>query len=225
MNRFDKNDGPIEIKGYKPDNFYELVTSFNQILVLLLRSMKADQDIIGDILSSGSPDSYGQLVNKYQKSVFTICFRILKNREDAEEVSQDVFIKSFKNLNNLQDQSKFKSWMMRIAYTLSIDRVRLKRLKSEELDETKKQEVIAEGTPYSLLESAERRDLLRSAIHRLDKDQSIVVSLFYIEDLAIKEIMQITGFSKSNVKVLLFRGRSMLKQLIDDQLKKEILGQ
>ena len=186
--------------------------------------MESDQNIIDAILTKRATQSFRLLVEKYQSSVFTICYRIIKNREVAEEVAQDVFVKSFRNLNNLKEKGKFRSWLMRIAYTMSIDHVRLKGqpiLEDIEASQPSMRELM---TPFTQLEVSEKRHILTSAVNKLDKEQSLVITLFYLEDLPINEIVEMTGLSKSNVKVLLYRGRKNLREIISPPIKNELLN-
>ena len=186
--------------------------------------MELDQEIVDVIIDKGSTKSFRLLVEKYQSSIFTICFRIVKNREESEEIAQDVFIKCFRNLKNLKDRSKFRSWLMRIAYTMSIDRVRLKRVPLDEIIDVTHESLIDTITPFTKIEAEERRQLLSHYINKLEKEQSAVITLFYLEDLPISDIAEITGLSKSNIKVLLFRGRKNLRKIISSPTKNEILG-
>jgi len=99
--------------------------------------MTQDQLLIKEIINSNSPRAYRFLVEKYENKVFTVCMRILRNREEAEEAAQDVFVKGFKILNTLKDHTKFPNWILKIAYTISIDRGRLKSIKKNRYQPSK----------------------------------------------------------------------------------------
>ncbi len=181
-----------------------------------------DQDIITKIIKNRDSDSYAQLIRKYQSSVFTFCLRILKNREEAEEVAQDVFIKCFKELNKLKDYAKFKGWVMRIAYTTSIDRKRIKQMNKTSIDSSHEELLIEHYSPYDATNIVNRKEILKFCIDKLDKDQGIIINLYYLEDLSINEISEITGMTNSNIKVKLFRARNNLRSIISPTLKREL---
>ena len=183
--------------------------------------VRSDEDIIDEIVRNGSVKSFGILVKRYESAVFTLCFKIIKSREEAEEAAQDVFVKCYKNINRLKEKSKLKSWLLRIAYSTSIDRVRLKKIRLEELDESYTDNHFESSTPFLELASQDRRKWLSHFVNCLDKDQAAVMSLFYLDDLRIKEISEVTGLKNAHVKVLLFRGRKNLKELITEHWKKE----
>ena len=113
--------------------------------------MRSDSEIINDILINKNVKAYKQLVEKYKNLVFTISYRILKNREEAEEITQDVFLKCYQRLSDLQEKKNFKNWLTRIAYTKSIDKTRLHKMNLTQLEESELQEIEKE-TPYTLLD-------------------------------------------------------------------------
>ena len=93
-----------------------------------------DIEIINRILS-GDSNAYGELVKKYQNYVFTLALRFTHNREDAEEVAQDIFIKAFRSLADFKGNSKFSTWLYTIVYTTSITFLRKKRLETTSIDD------------------------------------------------------------------------------------------
>ena len=93
-----------------------------------------DIEIINRILS-GDSNAYGELVKKYQNYVFTLALRFTHNREDAEEVAQDIFIKAFMSLADFKGNSKFSTWLYTIVYTTSITFLRKKRLETTSIDD------------------------------------------------------------------------------------------
>ncbi len=173
-----------------------------------------DEEYIKDIIVNDSWQSYQKLVDKYQGRVFTLCFRILRNREEAEEVAQDVFVKGFHQLKKLKNPSKFAGWLLRIAYTVAIDRTRKKRIHTSELGGVPEHYVEEKHTPLVKAMRASRSELLKKAIDTLDPKEAAVITLYYLEDLPVKEIAEVTKMSIANVKVTLFRARKELKNSI-----------
>ena len=148
--------------------------------------------------------------------------RILRNREEAEEVAQDVFVKGFKILNTLRDHNKFPNWILKIAYTKAIDRSRIKRVPKTEISNVNEKVLKQDGTPFCMASLQNRKEILNALINRLEADEAAVISLFYLQDRPVKEISAITGMTLSNVKVKLFRARNSLRELITREFKHEI---
>ncbi len=184
--------------------------------------MLEDTAYIQQILEQGSQRAFQALLNRYQNRVFTLCFKIIKDREESEEVAQDVFVKCFKQLKQLKDTAKFRQWLLRIAYTKAIDRVRKKRILRVELDETDRQFPIEKNTPLLLTIKADQRKLLSKAIQQLEQEQAAIITLFYLEELSIKEIVDITGMSVSNVKIKLYRARNQLRTTLSTLAKNNL---
>src|ERR1044071_8400326 len=93
-----------------------------------------DSEIIGKVLS-GDQQAYALLVDRYQNYVFTLALRFTKNREDAEEVSQDIFIKAYRSLSDFRGAAKFSTWLYTIVNTTCITFLRKKRLQTHSLDQ------------------------------------------------------------------------------------------
>ena len=188
--------------------------------------MQNDRDLIGRILETGSERAFMKLVRKHERSVFNLVFRIVKNRETAEEIAQDAFVKSFKELERLEDPSKYKPWLLKIAYRRAIDQVRLKKVPTIEVDE----KAIPEGDhrsipdPLELLQKKQRIQWVEALIAPLSEvDQGILV-LYYLEDFKVAEVAEAVGLSESNVKIKLMRARAWLKSALTRRvIKKEDL--
>lgn len=184
--------------------------------------MTQDQLLIKEILDLNSTSAYTALVEKYENKVFTVCMKVLRNREEAEEVAQDVFVKGFKKLNTLKDFTKFPNWIMKIAYTMSIDRSRLKSIKKTDISQINEAQFKQTETPFELATLENRKEILTRVINKLDTQEAVVITLYYIQDQSIKEISKITGMSISNVKVKLYRARKSIRLMISSEFKHEI---
>lgn len=184
--------------------------------------MAEDYEYIDQVLDTGSASAYYKLVEKYQNQVFTMCYRIIKNREEAEEAAQDVFVKCFKTLLQLKDKEKFPNWLMKIAYSCAIDYVRRKKVIKIDLADVETDLPSDTETPLAYTSDLDRMEFLEKAISVLERNEAAVISLYYLEDMPVKEIADITGLSVSNVKVKLFRARESLKQQLSKILKEEI---
>ncbi|MBK8549045.1 MAG: RNA polymerase sigma factor [Saprospiraceae bacterium] len=183
------------------------------MFVKINMALKDDQDLIQNILSGQLP-AFEQLVEKYQNMVFTLAFRVLQNHEDAEEVAQDVFVKVFNSLKNFQQKSNFKTWLYRIVYNESINRLRSRKKRIPLVDLNEKT-TLHLFDPGSINDSNDEIQFIQKAIQNLPETERIILSLYYYEDISVKEIAKITELTETNVKTRLFRSR----QKLYDELK------
>ncbi len=184
--------------------------------------MNQDEEYIKIILETGSLVTYKILVEKYERRVFSICIKIIKKREEAEEVAQDVFVKCFKNLNRLKDPNKFPNWLMKIAYTKAIDQIRKKQLSKTNIDEISQEHYKDEKTPLTHAISENRKEIINKAIALLEPEEAAIITFYYIQGMTTKEISETIGMSLSNVKVKLFRARKTLKSIIVSLVKDDL---
>lgn len=168
---------------------------------------------------SGDPHAFAWLVQQYKHMVHTICFRILKNTEEAEEATQDSFMKAYQHLDRFQGTSRFSTWLYSIAYRTAISQLRKHGTPTVPLEQV----MVHEPGPTSDqgLERDDRRIALNKAMDRLPPEDAALISLFYLNELSVEEIVTVTGSSASNVKVKLHRLRKRLLELLQDELKEE----
>jgi RNA polymerase sigma factor (sigma-70 family) len=168
----------------------------------------------------GDSTAFGQLVQKYQAFVFTIVIRIVKVREEAEEVAQDTFIKAYESLSSFRGDSKFSSWLYSIAYRKALDALRKNKKNNnlELIEEITEDDTSTIENALTYIEEKERKEVIQKCIKELPEQEAAIITFFYFEELSIKEISKITELSEDNVKVKLFRSRkkmfTLLKQFI-----------
>ncbi|GHC55121.1 RNA polymerase sigma factor [Ulvibacter litoralis] len=174
-----------------------------------------DQEYIQQTLQ-GDVQSFGFLVEKYQDFVFTIAYRVVKTREEAEEVAQDSFVKAFQSLASYRGDAKFSSWLYSIVYRKALDSLRKnKKYQASELIED-----ITEGDALSVdnalhyLEAEERKKVIQECILKLSEEEAVIVTLYYFEDQSVREIAVVTALSEENIKVKLYRSRKKLFTLL-----------
>lgn len=167
-------------------------------------------------IQAGDIQAYSFLVNKHKSLVFTIVLRICGSREDAEEVAQDVFVKAFHSLSSFKRESQFSTWLYRIAYNMAISKTRKKKIETIELDERYANQWSTEDSAIDeyALSYEEKEALARHALDTLEPEESLLITLFYNQQLSTEEISRVTNFSVSNVKVKLFRIRKKLMTLV-----------
>ncbi len=184
-----------------------------------------DTDIIAMVLN-GQKDAFSVLVQRYQQYVFTLALRYVNNnRQDAEELAQDVFIKAYRFLGDFKQTSKFSTWLYTIVHTTAISHLRKQKNSEISIEEDMLTYLSDNKTQHTLYNTAEKRsvkDQLNKAIAQLNADEARVIYLFYQAEQSIDEISLITNMSNSLVKVKLFRARQKLKSILTQQLTHEL---
>jgi len=183
-----------------------------------------DNEIISRVLR-GEQNAYAELVNRYQAYVFTLVLRMIKSREDAEEVAQDVFIKAYRSLADFRGESKFSTWLYTIANTTSITFLRKKKLDVHSLDNEKVFEVADSkdsGLRANLVEQKSRVNMVNEAIAMLSPDDAEIITLFYKAEQNLEEISRILRLETNTVKVRLHRARTRLKEKMEKNFSEEV---
>jgi len=186
-------------------------------------TMKDEDKHIIKLIKNGEVTAFAQLIDRYQQMAFTLALSIVKNREDAQEITQDAFMKAYRSLADFREQSRFSSWLYRIVYNTAISGQRLKKDAFLDIDSTAAKYSSENRVEASdKLETRDRKVLLKQAIAQLDEDDAFIIILYYYKELSIEEIQQITGISNSNIKVKLHRSRKRLFQTLEHTLKSEL---
>ena len=169
----------------------------------------------------GDTQYFSHLVDKYKDIVYSITFKVLRNREDAEEMAQESFIKAYKSLHTFKGDAKFSTWLYRITYNNCISEVRKKKVKFVSTDDVQisdePDEMNFDGIPEE-----NRAKYVKAALDKLPEDEYTLILLYYFEDKSVEEIVEITKLSVSNVKVKLFRTRKKLYSILNEMLKGEL---
>jgi len=164
----------------------------------------------------GDLNAFGSLIQKHESYAYTLALRILKNREDAEEVSQDAFMKAYHAIHSFEGTSKFTTWFYKILFNEALGRLRKNKvylnLEENEVSETVVSEDFVGGMERMQLQ--ERKEIIQKGLTQLKPNESAVLTLFYLEEQSIKEIQEITSYSESQVKILLHRGRKNLFEIL-----------
>lgn len=188
--------------------------------------MSADRDLI-DIkrILDGDAKVFVVLVDRYKHMVFLLALQMLKNREEAEEVSQDSFVKIYRSLKKFKGDSKFSTWVYRITYNSCLDRLKTykRSAKIVAIDEFTEGQIKNLETAFDLMERADRQKAVKDCLLRLTTDDRILITLFYYEELSLEEISKIIGMDRNNVKVKLFRARKRLATIMKQCLEPAIL--
>jgi RNA polymerase sigma factor (sigma-70 family) len=189
-----------------------------------MQSKLSDIELIEQTLA-GNQAAYADLIKRHQRFVFTLAMRFSKNREDAEEIAQDCFIKAYRSLSNFQRQSKFSTWLYSIVYTTAMTFLRKKRVDTDSIDDENtyiQLENRPSGFDTNSVENKSRSYYLNQAIAQLMPDDAAIITLFYMGEQSLEEIGQALGIEANTVKVKLFRARQRLKEKLERNLKHEV---
>lgn len=178
-----------------------------------------DKNIINRI-KEGDTTAFRQLVEKHKDVSLSLIFSIVKDETVAEDILQDVFIKVFEKIHTFKFKSQFSTWLYRIAVNISYNE--LKKIKRTSSVTTILNTPEALVTKEEFLKEENQKKYINLALKELNIDEALVLRLFYLSEMSIKEIVKITAFSTSKVKVNLHRGRSnldfQLRKLLGDEL-------
>ena len=172
----------------------------------------------------GDQNAYTDIVNLYQHKLYQICYRMLGNKQEAEDIAQEAFVRAYINLHSYDQKRKFSTWLYRIATNLCIDRIRKKKpdyyldaevAGTEGLD-MYSQIASSEQLPEETVEQMELQDRIQYEISRLpDKYRSVIV-LKYMEELSLQEISEILDMPLGTVKTRIHRGREQLRKQLNN---------
>lgn len=188
-------------------------------------TVKTDQIYIDNVLK-GNTNDFAFLVEKYKVMVFSLAVKMTNNREEAEEISQDTFIKAYKNLAKFEGNSKFSTWLYKIAYRNCLDVIKKKSTKYNftDINEVTINQIEATENILESIEREERGNIINDCLHKLLEDERTILWLFYFKELSLQEIVEVTSLSKSNVKVKLHRARKHLLTVVKQNIEPEILN-
>jgi RNA polymerase sigma factor (sigma-70 family) len=184
----------------------------------------ADNEVIREVLG-GNHNAYATLVNRYNSFVFSIVLRYVKGREDAEEVSQDVFIKAYKALSSFKGDSKFSTWLYTVTTTTCITFLRKKKLEVHSLDNEKVFEAAGHlegGMSANQVEQKSKINMVNEAIKMLSPEDAQVIMMFYKGEQTLEEMAAILGKEQNAVKVQLHRARARLKEKMQKYFSEEV---
>lgn len=183
-------------------------------------------------IKRGNETAYRKLIAEYQDMVISTCYGLVQNKEDAEDVAQEVFVKVFQSINQFRQDSKLSSWIYRIAVNQSLNTLRKNRIKkcwikleeafSDHYAGTHRQETGPYYQPHKKMESDEGMRLIRKAIRELPKNQRTALVLHKYEGRPHDEIAEIMKTSHSSVESLIFRAKKNIRKKLVQYYKGSI---
>lgn len=188
-------------------------------------SQRTDEELVAAILD-GATEQYSELVKRYQGRIVNYLYRLLRNVDDAHDLSQEVFLRVYRALDRYNPQYKFSTWLFRVSQNAAIDVVRKRRLHlvsmhrpaDEESDGSTWEFPGHDPDPYGDARNRERADAIRLAVDSLPPEYRELICLRHYAELSYGEISEIKEMPLGTVKNKLFRGRQMLKEKLSDFL-------
>ena len=174
----------------------------------------SDQEIIDSIKLDNQAD-FSIIVDRYKDKAFSLLKRMLKNEQDAEETLQDCFIKAYNSLSSFKGEAKFSTWFYRIVYNTALTKLSSQKRKTEnEMSSVHEHFDLKSDYDYNVSERKDMSEFINELVNKLPEKHSAIISLFYLDEMSCEEISKVLDISISNVKVMLYRSRNALKDII-----------
>ena len=173
-----------------------------------------------ELVKGGNANAFEKLVLHYQNMVFSFIYNMVQNQMDAEELTQDVFVKAYRKLELFRGESKFSTWLFTIARNNVSSSFRKKQLDTIDVDDSKTAhlEVDEVDNAFDVLSKKERNETIGIALNQLAPQQKMLLQLFYLEEQSLKEIEEITGLSNGSIKTGLMRARNNLYSVLTERM-------
>jgi RNA polymerase sigma-70 factor (ECF subfamily) len=175
----------------------------------------SDEDLVAATLA-GDDDSFSELVRRHKRRVFGMAARFARNDHQLEDIAQEVFVRVFKNLKNFRQDAPFEHWLARVSASACYDFLRRERrhrdnavLEAVEFD-------LRDRSVDDAIAAGRAREVLAWAMRYLRPEEQLIITLCEIEERSVREVVDLTGWSESNVKVRAFRARAALKKVLED---------
>jgi RNA polymerase sigma factor (sigma-70 family) len=171
----------------------------------------------------GDKHAFRYFIEQYRDMAYSLAISIVKNPPLAEEVTQDAFIKAYKALPKFEQRAKFSTWLYKIVTNEALKKVRKKNLDYsadiEQINDIQHSEI---NESISELAEQDQKYYINLVLDKMTPNDSLVLRLFYLNENSLKEIMEITGFSETNIKTILHRARKRFYIILKEELQHEI---
>lgn len=180
--------------------------------------MKDDNDCVKEVLA-GDKEAYGFLIHKYKDKIYTLLLRMIHDAQDAQDLTQECFIKAYHYLHSFDPERKFSSWLYRIAVNLCLNALQARQKIQRHPAEWDDEWLIDESSPESILLQKEHVSEIREVIEELPEHYRIVLLLRYLEDMSYQEISAVLEVPISTVQVRLHRAKLKLRTRVQASWK------
>jgi RNA polymerase sigma-70 factor (ECF subfamily) len=190
------------------------------------RDSKSEDIILIDDAIAGKQEAYERLMNKYRQLIYNLIYRMIRNKEDVEDLTQEAFIKAFNSLEKFDKQFSFSTWLFKIATNNCIDYLRKKKLSTFSIDKDLSSDdddytfeiPDNERIPDKNILDKERKKILEDAIESLPSKYKSVILLRHRDEKDYEEIAKKLKLPLGTVKAHIFRGRELLNKYLKDKL-------
>lgn len=184
----------------------------------------SDDDIM-KMMKSNKNRAYSLLVDSYAPRIWVVCNSILSSKEDAEDVSQEIFTAVFNSLDKFKGESQLTTWIHAIAINKCKEHLRKKNRKKRfgfltVIKDNESSSGFISDDHANVIEQTEEIAVVRKAIEQLPENQRLVYSLVKLDEYSYKEVEEMTGFTKSSIESLMFRAKGKLVDLLSDYYHK-----
>ena len=173
-----------------------------------------DEQLYVKQILSGNTSAFSYFVDTYQDMAITIAYRICGNRQDAEDVVQESFVKAYRNLHGFRADSKFSTWLYRIVYNTAVTLTKSKMWTGFNETDIENASHLSGNSEDINIEDIEQKEIVGNILQKMPKGDALLLTLYYLEDNPVKEIAKITGLNETNVKVKMFRARKLFKEML-----------
>lgn len=183
----------------------------------MFETQEVDEEALVLQAQQGDQEAFAQLVRQYADYVFNLAYRLMKNREEAEDLSQEAFVRVWKALPNYRMEARFSTWLYRIVSNLCYDRLPKLRveLASIEIEEVIFLPSSPERRPEQKLMTREMQAELHQVIDSLPQSYRLLITLRHLQGMSYDEIAEATGQPLGTVKAGIHRGRKILRERIE----------
>lgn len=179
----------------------------------------SDESLISATLA-GDDAAFARLVGRYKRRVFGLAARFARDRDDLDDICQDVFIKTYENLSAFRNDAPFEHWLTRIAVRTCHDALRSRRYDKNHTQLDRWALEVRDSVGEARSAARQARELLKFALSRLTPDERLVITLLELEGFSVREVAAATGWSEANVKVRAHRARQALKRIVEEHDEK-----
>lgn len=179
-----------------------------------------EENVLIDRILAGERECYSALVDQYKSYAYTIAFKIVNNRSDAEEAAQDAFVKAFRYLKTFNREAKFSTWLYRIVFNTAISYKRKNRQQFQSIEHSIVEHPQKADTE---LEKEDKQIFVARAMEKLNEMDRLAIHLYYIKEFSLEEVAEVMGQNLNTLKVRVHRARLRLADELKRILKQEAL--
>jgi RNA polymerase sigma-70 factor (ECF subfamily) len=175
---------------------------------------QVDDDELVKRVCMGETQLFRLLIERHQQHIFNLCYRMLRQFEEADDATQDTFLKAYRSLKQFRGDARLKTWLCQIARNECLNRLRHENMASLDQQLTTDYSFqIADSmpSPLELIEQQETQSIVHEAINKLPHQYRLVITLFHLNGLSYEEISQVMEIPMGTVKTHIFRARELLK--------------